>query len=135
MYLLDTNVWLERLLEQERSEEVANFLNRFFSEQLFITDFAFHSIGLILDRLNKTEIFLKFIKDIFIEGSVSLIHLEVEDMDNLTSLKVKYDLDFDDAYQYVAAERYSLIFISFDRDFDKTDKGRKTPNEILNGLS
>ena len=27
MYLVDTNIWLERLLEQERSEEVAKFLN------------------------------------------------------------------------------------------------------------
>ncbi len=28
MFLIDTNIWLEELLEQERSEEVSNFLNR-----------------------------------------------------------------------------------------------------------
>jgi predicted nucleic acid-binding protein len=28
MYLVDTNVWIERLLEQARSEEVRHFLDR-----------------------------------------------------------------------------------------------------------
>lgn len=53
MYLLDTNVWLERLLDQERSNEVGQFLDRVSSEQLFITDFAFHSIGVVLTKLNR----------------------------------------------------------------------------------
>jgi len=38
MYLVDTNVWLERLLDQERSEEVGRFLDRVPSDRLFITD-------------------------------------------------------------------------------------------------
>ncbi len=41
MYLVDTNIWLERLLEQERSEEVAKFLNSIPTEKLFITIFLF----------------------------------------------------------------------------------------------
>jgi hypothetical protein len=45
MYLVDTNVWLERLLDQERSEDVAEFLDRVSSDLLAITDFGFHSIG------------------------------------------------------------------------------------------
>lgn|GEM_PF-3283775 len=28
MYLVDTNVWLERFLEQEKAEEVRDFLDR-----------------------------------------------------------------------------------------------------------
>ena len=43
----------------------------------------------------------------------------------------KFKLDFDDAYQYVAADKYDLIIVSFDTDFDTTEKGRKTPKEIL----
>lgn len=39
-------------------------------------------------------------------------------------------LDFDDAYQYVAAEKYTLTLISFDTDFDRTERGKKTPGEI-----
>jgi hypothetical protein len=51
MYLIDTNVWLERLLDQSKSEEVRKFLDDTPSEHLFITDFSFHSIGVILEKL------------------------------------------------------------------------------------
>ena len=39
----------------------------------------------------------------------------------------RFGLGFDDAYQYVAAERCGLTIVSFDRDFDRTERGRKTP--------
>jgi hypothetical protein len=48
MYLIDTNVWLERLLDQVRSEEAGHFLAEVPSEHLAMTDFSFHSVGLIL---------------------------------------------------------------------------------------
>jgi predicted nucleic acid-binding protein len=72
MYLVDTNVWLERLLDQTKSEEVGNFLARISSERLSITDFAFHSIGVVLSRLNKNKALLRFVHDAFVQGAVSL---------------------------------------------------------------
>ena len=68
MYLVDTNIWLERLLDQARSGEVGHFLNHIPSERLFITD-----------------------------------------------------------------EKYNLALVSFDSDFDHTERGRKTPAEVLQG--
>ena len=53
MYLVDTNIWLERLLEQDRSGEVRQFLDRIPTDQLLITDFSFHSIGIIFHRLKQ----------------------------------------------------------------------------------
>jgi len=38
MYLLDTNIWLERLLEQERATEVSQFLEAVPGSELDITD-------------------------------------------------------------------------------------------------
>ena len=40
-------------------------------------------------------------------------------------------LDFDDAVQYVAAERDDLTLVSLDADFDRTPRGRKTPAQAL----
>ena len=40
-------------------------------------------------------------------------------------------LDFDDAYQYALAEKHDLIIVSFDSDFDKTKRGRKSPAEVI----
>lgn len=42
-----------------------------------------------------------------------------------------YGLDFDDAYQYVAAEREQATIVSFDKDFDKPTQGRQTPGQII----
>jgi predicted nucleic acid-binding protein len=78
MYLVDTNVWLERLLDQTRSEEVGKFIDDIPSENLFITDFAFHSIGVIMGRLKRTDGLLRFVQDNFINGAVALIHLQPE---------------------------------------------------------
>ncbi|MDQ2921379.1 MAG: hypothetical protein M3R52_07195 [Acidobacteriota bacterium] len=45
-----------------------------------------------------------------------------------------FKLDFDDAYQYVAAERHDLIIVSFDRDFEKLPARKLTPQEVLETL-
>lgn len=131
MYLLDTNIWLERMLEQARSEEVRRLLDQVPSDRLFITDFSLHSIGVILNRLNQQDEFLGFVRDLFIDGAVVLVSLEPADMERLVAVMDRFGLDFDDAYQYVAAERYDLGLVSFDGDFDGTERGRVTPGEIV----
>jgi predicted nucleic acid-binding protein len=130
MYLVDTNIWLERLLGQAKSEEVGEFLDRTPTNQLFITDFAFHSIGVILTRLKRKAALLDFVQDVFVEGEVALVSLKPEATQDLVDAIDRYHLDFDDAYQYVAAEKSGLVLVSFDSDLDKTPNGRKTPAEI-----
>ena len=43
----------------------------------------------------------------------------------------RYQLDFDLAYQCVAAEQADAVIVSFDGDFDRTDHGRQTPADVL----
>ncbi|GIW96235.1 MAG: PIN domain nuclease [Pirellulaceae bacterium] len=131
MYLLDTNVWLERFLEQEKAEEVRDFLNQTPSYKLCLTDFAFHSIGVVLSRLGKGEAFVRFVRDAFVDGAVTLVRLAPEDMEALVQIMEREYLDFDDAYQYRAAEKHGLVIVSFDADFDRTALGRKTPAQVL----
>jgi predicted nucleic acid-binding protein len=130
LYLVDTNIWLERLLGQEKSEIVGKFLDYVSSDHLFITDFALHSIGIILSRLNRRDAFLQFIDDLFINGSVSVVRLEEEDMQKVISVIEMFNIDFDDAYQYTAAQKNNFVIVSFDEDFDSTQLGRKTPEDI-----
>jgi hypothetical protein len=132
MFPVDTNVWLERLLDRERSVEVGDFLDRLPSERFFITDFASHSIGLVLSRLNRLETLMQFVNDTFVHGAVILIHLHPEDTSRVIHAMEQFGLDFDDAYQYVAAEKHWLTLVGFDGDFDRTEGGRKTPAAILN---
>jgi uncharacterized protein len=130
MYLVDTNVWLERLLEQERFGEVRRFLDLTETSQIFLTDFSFHSIGLILTRLNKSTLLLNFVQDTLLEGAVSLVQLSPEDTQALVQAMQQFRLDFDDAYQYVAAQKHGLALVSFDADFDRTERGRKQPHQV-----
>jgi len=65
-YLIDTNVWLERLLDQGKSEVTAKFLHLIPTDQLYVSDFAMHSIGVILSRLNKIDVLESFVNDLFI---------------------------------------------------------------------
>ena len=99
MYLIDTNIWLERFLDQAKAEEVSHFLDRIPPERLFITDFAFHSIGVVLSKLNRKDALLRFVQDAFIEGAVSLIHLDPEDTQVVVQMMEQFNLDFHDAYQ------------------------------------
>ena len=130
MFLVDTNVWLERLLDQDRAAEIGDFLNRFPSEWLFMTDFALHSVGIVLSRFNQLETLSRFVQDTFVDGAVVLIHLYPVDMENILHTIQEFHLDFDDAYQYVSAEKYDLTLVSFDSDFDHTPRGKKTPAEV-----
>jgi predicted nucleic acid-binding protein len=129
-YLVDTNVWLELLLGQEKLDECKEFFQNVDTDLIAISEFSFYSIGIILCRLNKDELFEDFLDDI--ENSlISKIKLGNKDVKYLLQIRKKYNLDFDDAYQYVVAEKYNLTIISFDSDFDRTELGRKTPREIL----
>jgi len=57
MYLVDTNIWLERLLDQDRSDEVGDFLALVSTDQLLMSDFSLHSIGIIFCRLGNETCF------------------------------------------------------------------------------
>lgn len=49
-------------------------------------------------------------------------------MPNLWGVQAKrFHLDFDDSYQYAVAQKYGLQIMSFDADFDRTEKGHKIP--------
>lgn len=131
IYLVDTNIWLERLLDQEQSAEVGHFLEQVFTDQLLISDFTLHSIGVILDRLRQEEVLLQFVNDIFVENKVTLVSVPPEAMSQVVAAIKQFDLDFDDAYQYVAAKRANALIISFDGDFDRVDCKRQTPASVL----
>ncbi|MFO8056566.1 MAG: PIN domain-containing protein [bacterium] len=131
MYLADTNVWLELLLDQEHSAAVRDLFEKLDPRIVSITELSFYSIGIIMDRLNQHDAFLDFAHDTIEESGVNLIRVDVEDIELLVSYIKQFSLDFDDAYQYTAATKYGLTIISFDKDFDSTERGRKRPEEIL----
>ena len=128
MYLLDSNIFLELLLDQEQADKVEEFLRGKPSEKLHISEFSVYSVGIVLFRRKQFETFVRFLDDLIVIGGVRLLGLSVQDLADLAAVARRFNLDFDDDYQYLVAEKYGLEIISFDSDFDRTEKGRKTPD-------
>lgn len=98
MYLVDANVWLERLLGQTHSEEVGLFLDKTPSDQLFITDFAFHSISITLLRLKAASDSPRIRPGRLCDGAVQRARLDPEDTERILTVCAQFSLDYDDAY-------------------------------------
>ena len=131
MFLLDTNIWLELMLNQERADEVRRFMQAVPFSETAVTEFSIYSIGLTLSRLKSDALFIKFVSDIIEDTQTTRVRLDSDGLKRIVAARGAFRLDFDDAYQYVAAEKHDLTLVSFDTDFDRTERGRKTPAQIL----
>ncbi len=116
MHLIDTNIFLEILLKQEKKETCKEFLKKN-KGNLYISDFSLHSIGVILFKNKKEDSFLKFLNDLFLDTEV--ITLSPELYHNLPESKKSLNLDFDDSYQIEVAKEYNLKIVTLDSDFKK----------------
>ena len=106
--LLDTNIFLEVILDQERANEARTLLSEVERHEFFISDYSLHSIGLLLFRRGKHEVFRQFLEDMVLGVGVAVITLSAQEMESLIEAAQRFGLDFDDAYQYAVAERYGL---------------------------
>jgi uncharacterized protein len=128
--VIDTNIFLEVILEQSKASEARVLLTKTEEHEFFLTDYSLHSIGLLLFRRQQHNVFQDFLDDMLVRAGMSVVSLAVEDMSALIQTAQQFNLDFDDSYQYVAAKNSDLKIVSFDRDFDRTERGKRLPTEI-----
>lgn len=128
-YLLDSNVCLEAITKGAHSQEAEELISRAPRGWFTITDFALHTIGLVLAG-KSPESFIAFIEDV-IRLRIFTVHLTPTDLPTVVQRMSELKLDFDDAFQYLCAERDDLRIVSFDADFDRTPRGRLTPAQAL----
>ena len=131
MYLLDTNIFLEYILRRSRVEEVKDFFHRADLTTLTISDFSLHTMGVIFLREHKSKEFLTFINEDIIASGIRVISVAPDTFSKITGAADRFHLDFDDAYQYAVAEQNRLSIVSFDKDFDRTEKGRVEPKDLF----
>lgn len=131
--LIDTNIFLEIILEQTNAKQAKDLLAVATNpnHEFFITDYSLHSIGLVLFRAKKHDTFRKFLRDMPFGAGIAVASLRPDEMGDVINAARKFKLDFDDAYQYAAAEKRGLELVSFDSDFDRTERRRTPPDEML----
>jgi predicted nucleic acid-binding protein len=105
-------------------------MEKIVEHQFFISDYSVHSIGLLLFRRKQHETLRQFLMEM-ITDAVIITSLPLDDTGSVVEAAKRFGLDFDDAYQYVSAEKYGLTLISFDSDFDRTERGGKLPSQVL----
>jgi uncharacterized protein len=131
MYLLDTNIFLEYILSRTRSGEVRDFFRRADLSTLYISDFSLHTIGVIYLREHKSREFLTFVNEDLLASGIHIIGVTPDNFSKIAGASDRFHLDFDDAYQYAVAEQNRLSIVSFDKDFDRTEKGRIEPKDLV----
>lgn len=114
--LVDTNIFLEILLDQEKKSICKVFLSKNI-DHLFLSDFSLHSIGVILFRNKREKIFEKFANDIL--NRIPVISLSKEKYKELANKARKFNLDFDDSYQTCLAIGRNMEIVTMDNDFLK----------------
>ena len=59
--LIDTNVFLEIILEQQNARQAKELLQETAEHEFFITDYSLHSIGVLLFRRRQHAAFKSFL--------------------------------------------------------------------------
>lgn len=129
--LIDSSIWLEYFFDQSRADEVERFLSDGPVQRFAVSEFTVGSLGVILGENDRTDDFSLFVRRALIEHSVQRVVLRPSELLRVLEAINEYNFDFDDVYQYVAAHSRNLTVISFDDDFDVTDRERRTPLDVL----
>jgi predicted nucleic acid-binding protein len=119
MYLIDANVILEIVLKQQKAGNCKAFL-RDNTGLLFISDFALHTIGVIFFRNDQEDDFQTFVQEGL--NNMDVLTLPQSGYAELKAIRSKWQLDFDDAYQFAVAREFGLCLVTMDRHFRLVEK-------------
>jgi len=131
MYLVDTNIWIERLLNHRRSEEVGEFLAQTYSRELFVTDLCLHALAFIMIRFEKKQEFIAFLNDLFDNGKITVVSLTPMEIKSVINLMDNHNLDYEDAYMLECARKYDLVVVTINECLKKIDSKVLDPKEII----
>jgi len=131
LILVDTNIFLELLLDQKRADECEKFLNKLSRGELegVVTRYTIHAIETMLNSPDEILLFLRNV-----ENSIGLYVYETDNEDEMAIAMLMKEIkrDFDDTLQYYVAKKLGAkAIVSFDRHFDGLDIPRAEPKDYI----
>lgn len=114
--LVDTNIFLEILLNQAGRKRCEALLQGD-KGAAWMSDFTLHSIGVLLFRQKRPELFNKFAADTL--PQFTILSLSEAGYSKLAEINTRHGLDFDDAYQFAVAQENNLTIATQDKDFQR----------------
>ena len=131
MLLVDTNIFLELFLGQEKAEDCERFLEKTSTGELetTITKFTEHAIEA---TLNNPKLILTFLRNLKNSLGLNVYETSLEDEMAASMLMEEVKLDFDDSLQYYIAKKLGAkVIVSYDKHFDKVDIKRREPADFI----
>jgi predicted nucleic acid-binding protein len=124
MKLIDTNIFLEILLNQSRAEIAKKTLFDLFksNEPFIVSSFTIHSIVVILENKKKLSELKLFIESLAQIDAIIFYYPDFDEEKEIIENMSQWKLDFDDAFQYYIARKMDAQIITFDHDFKKVKK-------------
>jgi predicted nucleic acid-binding protein len=132
--MVDTSIFVELLMDQDRAEECESLLDAVAHGDIeaTVSHFSLHGIESMLPSQRKLA---EFLKDVETSKGLNVYDTSLSDEISVSILSGKTGLDFDDSLQlYVAKRSGSVAIVSFDRHFEGQDIPRRAPSEILDEL-
>ena len=119
MHLIDTNIFLELLLNQKKKKIAKNIFKQIESGKIkaVISGYTLHSIEFILSIKKKNNILKEFLQTLNDFPNLSVYHTTLEEDLDILDIVEQTKLDFDDANQYYIAKKFGAKIITFDNDF------------------
>lgn len=118
MYLFDSNIFLEILLQQEKTDAAQKALEEMSRDRPgFVTGFALHTIEVISTRAGEFDVLSKFMQFLRNYPFLKRYDTTTEEEEEICRRAPSLSLDFDDAIHHFVAEKHKLVLITFDSDF------------------
>lgn len=128
MILVDTNVFLEYLLDRRRADECGKLLAELSRGGVegAVTRFSLHSI----EAVYKSDLLATFLSNVDRSLGLDVQETSTVEEREVAELARKVRMDFDDALQYYVAKKLGAeAIVSFDRHFDGLDLPRAEPRD------
>jgi len=133
LYLIDTNIFLEILLAQEKKDECIALFKEIENDNISaaVTKFSIHSIEVIMGNYRLTDELRIFLESLSELKSLHIYTTNISDEINAID-EMELGLDFDDALQVSTARELNAEIISFDKHFNNLEGiQRLNPSDVV----
>ena len=131
MILIDTNVFLELLLGQEKAQDCEVLLDEVSKGKIeaVTTHFTVHAVEA---ALGSGQPLITFLRNLENSDGLAIYYTGISEEISAAMLTERMELNFDDALQYYVAKRLGAeVIVSFDRHFDNLDVPRVEPQQFV----
>ncbi len=135
MYLIDTNIFLEAMLDRKYKDDCQALLRMIDNGDIraYVTTYSIHSIETILDKIGDLKALKIFLGSIGEMKGLNIYNTDLRDEIAVID-EMDVGLDFDDALQLYVTKKLNLEIISFDRHFDGIEGlTRLRPKDVISG--